>query len=192
MSKDGSEEEPPLDPRLGPWRARVFAATWLCYAGLYFCRKPFYVVKDELSEAYCWDAGFLGQLGAAYLVAYTLGQFISGIAGTRFGARVVLLIGMAGTVLSNLVFGLTDSAEAFLLFMVLNGLAQSTGWGNTVGVMGNWFRRQERGRVMDRAWLHSPSGWPDFVTASSLARSSLWGFLVSLPGPSATGPKTLA
>ena len=148
MSKDGSAEEPPLDPRLAPWRARVFAATWLCYAGLYFCRKPFYVVKDELSEAYCWDAGFLGQLGAAYLVAYTLGQFISGIAGTRFGARVVLLIGMAGTVLSNLVFGLTDSAEAFLLFMVLNGLAQSTGWGNTVGVMGNWFRRQERGRVM--------------------------------------------
>ena len=23
------------------WRYRVFASTWLCYAGLYFCRKPF-------------------------------------------------------------------------------------------------------------------------------------------------------
>jgi OPA family glycerol-3-phosphate transporter-like MFS transporter len=138
----------PLDPRLVPWRARAFAATWLCYAGLYFCRKPFYVVKDDLAESYGWDAGFLGQLGAAYLIAYTLGQFVSGLAGTRYGARIVLLVGMGVTVASNFAFGLTDSASAFLVFMVLNGLAQSTGWGNTVGVMGNWFRKEERGRVM--------------------------------------------
>jgi OPA family sugar phosphate sensor protein UhpC-like MFS transporter len=164
----------PLDPRLGPWRVRAFAATWLCYAGLYFCRKPFYVAKDDLAATYCWDAGFLGQLGAAYLIAYTLGQFVSGIAGTRYGARVVLLAGMAGTVGCNLIFGLTDSANAFLLFMVLNGLAQSTGWGNTVGVMGNWFRKEERGRVMGL--------WATCFQVGGVLGSGLAAFMLGLAG----------
>lgn len=164
----------PLDPRLRPWRARAFAATWLCYAGLYFCRKPFYVVKDDLAETYGWDAGFLGQLGAAYLIAYTLGQFVSGLAGTRYGARIVLLVGMGVTVASNFAFGLTDSASAFLIFMVLNGLAQSTGWGNTVGVMGNWFRKEERGRVM--------GVWATCFQVGGVLGSGLAAFMLGLAG----------
>jgi len=164
----------PLDPRLGPWRARAFAATWLCYAGLYFCRKPFYVVKDDLAESYGWDAGFLGQLGAAYLIAYTLGQFVSGLAGTRYGARIVLLVGMGVTVVSNFAFGLTDSASAFLVFMVLNGLAQSTGWGNTVGVMGNWFRKEERGRVMGL--------WATCFQVGGVLGSGLAAFMLGIAG----------
>ena len=167
-------ETAPLDPRLRPWRARAFAATWLCYAGLYFCRKPFYVVKDDLAETYGWDAGFLGQLGAAYLIAYTLGQFVSGLAGTRYGARIVLLVGMGVTVASNFAFGLTDSAAAFLIFMVLNGLAQSTGWGNTVGVMGNWFRKEERGRVMGL--------WATCFQVGGVLGSGLAAFMLGLAG----------
>lgn len=138
----------PLDPRLRLWRYRVFAATWLCYAGLYFCRKPFYVAKSDLGTALGWDASFLGLLGTVYLVTYTLGQFVAGIAGTMWGPRITLLCGMGLSIASNLVFGWTDSAATFAGFMGLNGLAQATGWGNAVGNMAQWFRRGERGRVM--------------------------------------------
>lgn len=134
--------------RLRIWRYRIFAATWLCYAGLYFCRKPFYVAKADLGEAFGWDASLLGLLGTVYLITYTLGQFIAGVAGTLWGPRLVLLVGMGGSVLANLAFGLTDSAITFAIFMGLNGLAQSVGWGNTVGSMATWFHRDERGRVM--------------------------------------------
>jgi len=132
------------------------------------------VVKDDLAETYGWDAGFLGQLGAAYLIAYTLGQFVSGLAGTRYGARIVLLVGMGVTVASNFAFGLTDSAAAFLIFMVLNGLAQSTGWGNTVGVMGNWFRKEERGRVMGL--------WATCFQVGGVLGSGLAAFMLGLAG----------
>jgi sugar phosphate permease len=131
-------------------------------------------VKDDLAESYGWDAGFLGQLGAAYLIAYTVGQFVSGLAGTRYGARVVLLVGMAVTVASNFAFGLTDSASAFLVFMVLNGLAQSTGWGNTVGVMGNWFRKEERGRVMGL--------WATCFQVGGVLGSGLAAFMLGIAG----------
>jgi MFS transporter, OPA family, sugar phosphate sensor protein UhpC len=143
-----SADETPLDPKLRAWRYRIFASTWLCYAGLYFCRKPFYVAKADLGEALGWDASFLGLLGTVYLVTYTLGQFIAGVAGSVWGPRIVLMIGMGGSVVANLVFGWTDSALTFAAFMGLNGFAQAVGWSNTVGNMARWFRRGERGRVM--------------------------------------------
>lgn len=138
----------PLDPILVQWRRRIFVSTWLCYAGLYFCRKPFYVAKGQLGETFGWDASFLGLLGTVYLITYTLGQFIAGFAGTIWGPRLILLVGMTLSIFSNIVFGFTDSAITFALFMGLNGLAQSTGWANTVGNMANWYRKSERGKVM--------------------------------------------
>ena len=36
------QEDQQLDRAYRPWQIRIFAATWLAYAGYYFCRKPFY------------------------------------------------------------------------------------------------------------------------------------------------------
>jgi len=137
-----------MDPRLTRWRAGIFASTWLCYAGFYFARKPWSVAKSSLAEEHGLDAATLGDLGAAYLIAYTLGQFVSGALGSRLGPRVLLLTGMAVAAVANAAFGIADSGRTFMVLMVLNGLAQSTGWSGTVGTMASWFRREERGRVM--------------------------------------------
>ncbi len=137
-----------MPDKLRTWRWRVFAATWLSYAGLYFARKPFSIVKADLEKAYQWGADDLGILGATYLVAYTIGQFASGAFGQRLGPRIVLLTGMAVSIGANAALGFTNSFATFAVLMALNGLAQSTGWANNVGTMGQWFRRDERGRVM--------------------------------------------
>jgi MFS transporter, OPA family, sugar phosphate sensor protein UhpC len=133
---------------LKSWRYRIFASTWLCYAGMYFCRKPFSIVKADLGDAYDWDSSFLGMLGTVYLLTYAIGQFLAGAAGTAFGPRRVLLVGMGASVIANIVFGITDSAATFAIFLGLLGFGQSTGWGNTVGSMTTWFHKDERGRVM--------------------------------------------
>ncbi len=137
-----------MDPKLRRWRWRVFAATYACYAGLYFCRKPFFVVKADLGDKLAFDSAMLGAIGAAYLISYAVGQFVFGYAGSKWGPRLVLLLGMGSSAVCSLVFGITDSFATFLAFMVLNGLAQGTGWSGTVGTMGNWFHRGERGTVM--------------------------------------------
>ncbi len=90
-------------------------------------------------------------IGTAYLVAYAVGQFVSGAVGNRLGPRLILLGGMAVSIVCNLAFGFTNSLAGFVLLMTLNGLAQSTGWAGTVGTMASWFRRTERGTVMG-AW----------------------------------------
>lgn len=143
-----AEAEVPQARALKVWRWRVFAATWLCYAGFYFCRMPFYITKSALGRELHFDATMLGDIGSVYLVAYALGQFLSGLLGSRLGPRVTLLVGMAVSVAANVGFGLANTYGGFLALMALNGLSQATGWSNNVGTMANWFRRQERGTVM--------------------------------------------
>jgi len=130
------------------WRWRVFVSTWLCYAGFYFCRKPFSIAKSRIGLDLHLDTERLAWIGAAYLIAYTLGQFLSGAIGPRFGPRRMLLWGMAISIASGLGFAVSSTLDAFIALSVINGFAQAVGWSNTVGTMAAWFSRSERGTIM--------------------------------------------
>jgi OPA family sugar phosphate sensor protein UhpC-like MFS transporter len=167
-----------LSPALRTWRWRIFASTWICYAGFYFCRKPFYIAKSAIGHELLFSASMLGTIGSVYLVAYTIGQFASGALGSRWGPRVMLLTGMGISIAANLGFGLANSYANFLALMAINGLAQATGWSGTVGTMANWFRRKERGTVMGIWATNFQVGG---VLANMLAAWALgwWGYRFS-------------
>ncbi|MDP2307386.1 MAG: MFS transporter [Pseudomonadota bacterium] len=184
----------PLSPLTRQWRWRVFAATWLCYAGYYFCRKPFYLAKASLATELSFDATQLGTIGTAFLLAYAIGQFVSGALGDKRGPRVLLLGGMAVSIGANIGFGLGNSFGTFLGLMVLNGLAQATGWSGTVGTMASWFHRRERGTVMGlwatnfqvggvlantfAAWLLGAYGWRYSFVGGAAVLVVVWAFVL--------------
>ncbi|HUS27978.1 MAG TPA: MFS transporter [Kofleriaceae bacterium] len=131
------------------WRARVFVATWLSYVGFYFCRKPFSVAKKAMETQNHWHkAVTVGNIMAAYLIAYAIGQFLSSRIGTKLGPRNNLLIGMALSVLVTLIMGIPLSPWILAGLIAVNGVAQATGWSSNVGTMANWFHKHERGHVM--------------------------------------------
>lgn len=130
------------------WRIKVFAATWLSYVGFYFARKPFSAAKAAIGQETHWNATTLGNIWAAYLVAYALGQFVAAGMGTKLGPRLNVLIGMAISATVTVAMGVTLSVEAMAVMVGLNGLAQATGWSGNVGTMASWFAKSERGRVM--------------------------------------------
>ncbi|MFN7144858.1 MAG: MFS transporter [Myxococcota bacterium] len=183
-----------MSPLLTQWRWRVFAATWLCYAGYYFCRKPFYIAKASLSDELHFDATQLGAIGTAYLFAYAVGQFVSGALGQKWGPRALLLGGMGVSLGVNVGFGLGNSFPVFLSLMVLNGLAQATGWSGSVATMANWFHRRERGTVMGlwatnfqvggvlantfAAFVLGAYGWRESFFAGSLVLLGVWAFVL--------------
>lgn len=134
--------------RLRTWRWRVFASTWLSYAGFYFCRKPFSIVKSDLGTQLHFDAQTLGYLSALYSVAYMAGQFLSSWVGPRYGARANLLAGMALSIGAGVGFGLASGIAVFAILMAVNGLAQAGGWPNNVATMAAWTPKGERGSVM--------------------------------------------
>ncbi len=148
MTTEASENK-----RMTYWRIKVITATWLSYAGFYFCRKAFGIVKPLLKSDYNFTDLELAHIWAAYLLAYMLGQFLTAGLGRKFACRSLLLAGMMGSLIVNGLVGftITGGVAAFwwlLLFFALNGFAQSTGWPGNVGLLAKWSRREERGRLM--------------------------------------------
>jgi OPA family sugar phosphate sensor protein UhpC-like MFS transporter len=137
-----------LTPAHHRWRARVFVATWLSYVGFYFCRQPFSKAKGAIAETTHWDPTTLGNIWAAYLIAYALGQFLASAMGPRLGPRRNVLLGMAVSVTVTLAMGIAPSWQVMAGLVAVNGLAQATGWSGNVGTMASWFHKHERGKVM--------------------------------------------
>jgi OPA family sugar phosphate sensor protein UhpC-like MFS transporter len=155
------------------WRYRIFAITWVAYAGLYFCRKNFSVVMPMLEH----DLGFsklqLANLIAGFNVMYLIGQFSGGVLSDRFGPRLIVGIGLAVSVCSNILMGLASSLTLFMVLASLNGAGQSTGWPGLVKNMGCWLGRRERGVVM--AW------WSTNYVAGGFIATVFATFVASFP-----------
>jgi sugar phosphate permease len=169
-----AELDPAKAAELRVWRAKILASTWMAYAGLYFCRKPFYVAKLTLAHDLHLETSQLGEIGTAYLVAYTIGQFLAAGLGQRRGARVVLLGGMAVSIGCNVAFAFANNYWTLFTFMFVNGLAQATGWPSVVGTIGRWTRRAERGTLM--------GFWGTCYQLGGVAATSWAGFWLARQG----------
>ena len=144
------------------WRRRVFAVTWLTYAGFYLCRKNFAVAMPLLTEEFGYTKLDFATIIFVFSLFYAGGQFVNALLSDRFGARLVVGIGMLVSAASNIAMGFAGSLMAFTLLAPLNGLGQSAGWSGLVKTMASWFRPRERGIVM---------GWwgTSFVLGGSFA-----------------------
>ncbi|MFH1743683.1 MAG: MFS transporter [bacterium] len=130
------------------WRYRIFALTWIAYAGFYLCRKNFAIAKVPLAEYFGFDNWQLSIIWSAYLFTYAIGQFVNGFLGDVKGPRFMVGLGLFVAVTTNILCGFGESVGVFAILLGLNGLAQSTGWSANVKCMAWWFRIIERGRVM--------------------------------------------
>ncbi|HEY1377586.1 MAG TPA: MFS transporter [Gemmataceae bacterium] len=145
----GREPNTPADPRYEHWRWRVFAITWLAYAGFYLTRKSFAVAKIGIAAdpAVRIDIEGMSWVDGAYGTAYAVGQFVWGVAGDRAGPRRVVLAGMVGSVLAAVFMGASSLTVVLGVFFCLQGLFQATGWAPLTKNVGNFFSRRERGSV---------------------------------------------
>src|ERR1022692_4894652 len=163
-----------LDRAYRPWQIRIFASTWLAYAGYYFCRKPFYVVKADMSGALGLSTIQLGHLGTAYLAAYAAGQFSSAYFGRKLGPKLLLIAGMGISAACNFVFGAANGFWTLMLFLAINGLAQGTGWPGCIGSLAFWFRREQRGSVL--------GFWSTCYQLGSLVSTSFAAYMLGRAG----------
>ena len=132
------------------WRVQIFAITWLAYAAFYFTRKAFSVAKLGIAEDpdFTLDKMAMANLDAIYLAAYAIGQFTWGILADRFGPRVVVLGGLLISAVAALVMGSFATLPIFATCMLIQGLAQSTGWSGLCKNLGSFFPAEQRGRVL--------------------------------------------
>lgn len=141
----------PFNPgSLRRWRLQIFAITWVAYAAFYFTRKAFSVAKLGIGDDpdFMMEKSVMANLDALYLGAYAIGQFTWGILADRFGPRVVVLGGLLISAAAAAIMGTFATLPIFATCMVVQGLAQSTGWSGLCKNIGSFFSTQERGRVL--------------------------------------------
>ncbi len=137
-----------LDKITKQWQVRIFAVTWLGYAGFYFVRKNFSVTMPIIVDEFGYTKNDLAIVLTVYSLAYMVGQFVSGYLSDRWGPRLIVSLGLAIAVVANITMGLMGSLAAFIFLMGTNGLGQSTGWSGLVKNMTPWFSPNKRGVVM--------------------------------------------
>ena len=185
-----------LDRAYRPGQVRIFVATWLAYAGYYFCRKPFYVAKADMGRVFELSSVQLGHLGIAYLAAYSIGQFCSAYFGRRLGPKLLLVFGIAISVACNFIVGISNGFWTFMLFLAINGIAQGTGWPGCIGSLAYWFPRKQRGSILGAwstcyalgslvatafaAYMLGRAGWRWSYFGSALVLLAIWAVVLAV------------
>ena len=155
------------------WRYRIFALTWLAYAGFYLCRKNFSIAMPLLSQDYGFTKDHFAMLLFFYSLFYAAGQFYNGFLSDKFGPRLIVGIGLFLSIFANVFLGFGTSLFFFGMLLCINGSGQSTGWSGTVKNMAPWFRRKERGVVM--------SWWATCYVIGAIISTALATFIVTHP-----------
>ena len=155
------------------WRYRIFAITWLAYAGFYLCRKNISITMPLLSQDKGFTVDNFAMILFFYGLFYALGQFFNGFLSDKFGPRLIVGIGLFLSIFANIFMGFSAALLVFGLWWCINGAGQSTGWSGTVKNMAPWFRRKERGVVM--------SWWATCYVVGAIAATALATFVVTHP-----------
>jgi sugar phosphate permease len=122
-------------------RTQVFLSAWVLYAGYYICRKD---INPNSAPGISQLAFSLICFGAAYAIS----QFVGGILADTYGARRTALTGAGISILCTSLLAFQSMPGLELSFLIGNGLGQGLGWPSILRLIGEWFRRGERDRVL--------------------------------------------
>jgi len=120
----------------------------LMYGSYYMCRYSLPIANKSLCDYFGWSNEDIGWVITATFWAYALGQLVNGFITDRIGGRRAILIGAAGTIILNVLFGFGKEVgflSYFITVWLLNGYFQAFGAPSTIKINASWFSLKERG-----------------------------------------------
>ena len=142
---------PPIQhpPGFRARRGLNWAFIGLLYTSFYMCRYNLSIANSSISGEFGFTKADMGKIITTALLAYACGQIINGLLTDRLGGKRAMLIGAAGTVVMNFLFGVASFWGLLWLFVVIRGIdgyMQAFGAPGMVKINAAWFRPTERGR----------------------------------------------
>ncbi len=139
----------PYPPGFRARRGLNWGFLGLLYTSFYMCRYNLSLANKSMSQEYGFTRADMGSIITTALFAYACGQIINGLLTDRLGGKRAMLLGAAGTVLMNILFGAASFAGMLGLFIAIRGLdgyLQAFGAPGMVKINTAWFAHRERGR----------------------------------------------
>jgi OPA family glycerol-3-phosphate transporter-like MFS transporter len=138
----------PFPPGFRARRGANWMSVGLLYTSFYMCRYNLSIANKAISDDFNFDKTQMGWIITANALAYAGGQIINGLLTDKIGGKKAMLIGAAGTILMNILFGAASFWGILGLFVAiwgLNGYVQSFGAPGMVKMNAAWFAKRERG-----------------------------------------------
>ncbi len=138
----------------------------LLYTSFYLCRYNLSIANKSISDEYGFSRADMGLIITTALLTYAFGQIINGLMTDKLGGRKAMLIGAAGTIVMNILFGAVSllatgssihlhlfggevALSLLSLFVVVRGMdgyMQAFGAPGMIKINTAWFAQRERGR----------------------------------------------
>jgi sugar phosphate permease len=147
------------------WCARIFVASWIAYAGFYFCRKNIQWTPLPVAGNHTWLGGFASLL-MFFSFGYVLGQVIGGWTSDRFGGRYTLLCGGLLSLSMTALLAPGWPVTMVMALQMLNGFGQGLGWPAINKLFSVWLPRNSLAVAM--AWWSTSYALGSFL-ATALA-----------------------
>lgn len=93
------------------WRTLV--VLWVTYGSFYLCRVNVGPVRTEIEKDLALGAVEMGVVLGSLKIGYAIGELVNGQLAERFGPKRVLLFGMIGSLIANVLFAFAASLVAF-------------------------------------------------------------------------------
>jgi MFS transporter, OPA family, glycerol-3-phosphate transporter len=137
-----------LPPGFRPRRGLNWGVVGLMYTSYYLCRYNLPLANKSIADELHFLKSDMSTIISAQLLAYAIGQIINGLLTDRIGGKRAMLVGAAGTITMNLLFGASSFWGFLWLFVVLrsiDGYMQAFGAPGFIKINASWFGRAERG-----------------------------------------------
>jgi OPA family glycerol-3-phosphate transporter-like MFS transporter len=144
-----SDAHIPFPPGFRARRGRNWGFLGLLYTSFYMCRYNLSIANKSISEEFGYSRADMGTIITTALFAYACGQIVNGLLTDRLGGKRAMLIGAAGTIAMNLLFGAASFMGMLGLFVAIRGVdgyLQAFGSPGMVKINTAWFGQRERGR----------------------------------------------
>jgi len=136
-------------PGYRPRRGLNWVFIGLLYTSFYMCRYNLSIANGPISQEFNFSKADMGAIITTALLAYACGQIVNGLLADHLGGKRAMLIGAAGTVVMNLLFGFASFWGLLWMFVAIRGIdgyLQAFGSPGMIKINAAWFGHRERGR----------------------------------------------
>jgi len=126
------------------WRFRILFTTIVGYALYYFVRSNISVPLKAMGGDLGYTREQLGIITTVGGVTYGISKFINGFLGDHANPRFFMAIGLIGSAVMNVFFGMSSSILFFATFWFFNNWFQGMGFPPCAKSMAHWFSPRER------------------------------------------------
>ncbi len=152
-----------------PRRGSNWGFLGLLYTSFYMCRYNLPLANKSISDEFGFSRADIGAILTSWALAYACGQIINGLLADRLGGKRTMLIGAAGTITMNVLFGAASKwgflkqghwlvtlswlhldlalplLTLFIAIRGVDGYLQAFGAPGFIKINTAWFSHRERG-----------------------------------------------